>query len=161
MTPGSNLSGGPISGAVCTPRSSLPAVRWGALAALLTTVSLVMAGCGGSYPRTELLRSANPLTSDLYVRITGPGRAVSYTGQRLLRSGFSKYSLRRDPEGGFFVPPRILDRKLCASTHIIRLGDAPDLQRWRGRTLEITVYGKKSSAIFCAVLGPGLYWAGS
>jgi hypothetical protein len=158
MAPGSSPSGG----AACTLRTSLAGVRWGALAALLTTVSLAMSGCGGSHPRTELLRSANPRTSDISVRITGPGGAVSYVAQRFITAGdFSKYSLRKKPRGGFFVPPRILDQKLCAGTHIIRPEDAPDLQKWRGRTLQITVYGKKSSTIFCAVLGPGLYQGGS
>jgi len=157
----SSLPSGPNSEAVCALRSSPGGARRGVLAAVLTTVILVMTGCGGNHPRIELLRSANPLSSDISVRITGPGGAVSYVGQRFItRAAFSKYSLRKAPRGRFFVPHRILDRKLCASTHIIGSGDAPDLQKWRGRTLEITVYGKKSSVIFCAVLGPGLYQGG-
>lgn len=147
---------------VPVPRVSLAGVRRGVLAAVVAGACLTMAGCGGSHPRTELLRSASPVTSPVYVRITGPGGAVDYTGHHFMTfGGFSKYGLRRDPRGGFFVPPRILDRKLCASTHIIRRGDAPELQRWRGRTLAITVYGPKASILFCAALGPGLYRGGS
>jgi hypothetical protein len=56
-----------------------------------------------------------------------------------------------------FVPPRVRERKLCASTHVIRADDAPQLQKWRGRTLAITIYGQQSSRIFCAVLGGDLY----
>lgn len=131
------------------------------LAAVLTGVCGTMTGCGGSHPRTELLSSANPRSPKIYVRITGPGGAVNYAGDRFITyGGFSRYSLRKDPRGGFFVPPRILDRKLCASTHIIRPGDAPQLQKWRGRTLAITVYGAKTSTLFCAALGPGLYQGG-
>jgi hypothetical protein len=162
MSPASILTSGQIGRAARALKNRLPGARRGVLAAVLAAVILAMAGCGSSHPRTEVLRSANPLTSDIYVRITGPGGAVSYTGQRFITYGeFSKYNLRKDRRGGLFVPPRILDRKLCASTHVIRRADAPELQRWRGRTLAVTVYGKKSSAIFCAVLGRGIYRGGS
>jgi hypothetical protein len=144
------------------PRDRLVGARRLALGTVLAVVVLLLSGCGGSHQRTELLQSANPLTSDISVQINGPGGAVSYVGQRFITAGdFGKYDLRKDPKGGFFVPPRIRDHKLCASTHVIRLTDAPQLQKWRGRTLAVTVYGKKSSTIFCAVLGPGLYQADS
>jgi len=117
-----------------------------------------MAGCGSGHPRTEVLRSANPVTSDIYVRITGPGGAVSYVGRRFMSGGaFSRLRFREDTPKGQFLPPGVRDRKLCSSTHVIRDSDAPALQRWRGRTLEITVYGIKVSAIYCAVLGPNIY----
>lgn len=145
---------------VSKPRGRLFGARRVALGVVVTVVVLALSGCGGSHPRTELLQSANPLTSDISVQITGPGGAVSYVGQRLITVGdFGKYDLRKDPKGGFLVPPRIRDHKLCGSTHVIRLTDAPQLQKWRGRTLAVTVYGKKSSTIFCAALGPGLYQA--
>ncbi|HKO26375.1 MAG TPA: hypothetical protein VJU80_02875 [Solirubrobacteraceae bacterium] len=122
------------------------------------TATLVMAGCGGSHPRTEVLRSANPLTSDIYVRITGPGGAVSYVGRRFMSGGeFSRLRFSKELREGPFLPPRVRDRKLCSSTHVIRSSDAPALQGWRGRTLEITVYGNKISAIYCAALGPNIY----
>lgn len=107
-----------------------------------------------------MLRSAIPATSDIYVRITGPGGAVSYVGQRFVGGGtFRKFGFQREAERekGLFLPPRVRDRKLCASTHTIGPADAPELQRWRGRTLEITVYGRRGSTLFCAVLRPGLY----
>jgi hypothetical protein len=135
------------------------------LATVLATV--VLAGCGSTHPRTEVLRSANPLTSDIYLRITGPGGAVNYIRQRFMTGGsFGKFRFDaagragRSRKGGPFLPPRLRDRKLCASTHTIQPGDAPDLQKWRGRTLAITVYGKKISTIFCAVLTSDLYLAG-
>jgi hypothetical protein len=130
-----------------------------ALPAFLATATLV--SCGGSYPRTEVLRSANPLTSDVYVRITGPGGAVSYLGQRFRTAAFAKFNFSDAGREGVFLPPRVRDRKLCASVHTIREGDAPELQKWRGRKLEITVYGKKPSAIFCAAFGSDLYLKGS
>ncbi|HEY3551729.1 MAG TPA: hypothetical protein VGK69_11830 [Gaiellaceae bacterium] len=108
-----------------------------------------------------MLRSANPLTSDIYVRITGPGGAVSYVARRFMSGGeFSRFRFSKEPREGPFLPPRVRDRKLCSSTHVIRDSDAPALQRWRRRTLEITVYGIKVSAIYCAALGPNIY-AGS
>jgi hypothetical protein len=130
-----------------------------ALTAALATVILV--SCGGSYPRTEVLRSANPLTSDIYVRITGPGGAVRYIGQRLMTGGFAKFNFSDARREGLFLPPRVRDRKLCASVHTIRDGDARELQKWDGRKLAITVYGKKIAAIFCAALGSAIYLGSS
>jgi hypothetical protein len=136
------------------------------LAAVLATV--ILGGCGSSHPRTQVLRSANPLTSDIYLRITGPGGAVNYIRQRFMTGGgFGKFRFNpadkaeRSGSTGLFLPPRLRDQKLCASTHVIRPGDAPGLQKWRGRTLAVTVYGKKISAIFCAVLTSDLYLAGT
>ncbi|HJU36682.1 MAG TPA: hypothetical protein VJ716_04610 [Gaiellaceae bacterium] len=128
------------------------------LAVVLALVSLALAGCGGSHPRTEVLRATNPVLADIYVRITGPGGAVSYVAHRFRSGGaFDRFSFHEADNHGLFLPPRVRERKLCASTHEIRLGDALQLQKWRGRTLAITIYGRKSSRIYCSVLGYGLY----
>ena len=126
---------------------------------VLLAAGLATAGCGSIQPRTEVLRSSIPLTSDIYVRITGPGGAVSYVGRQFMTSGtFDRFSFRREnSKAGLFLPPRVRGRKLCASTHIISPLDASELQKWRGRTLEVSVYGRKTSTIFCSVLGSALY----
>jgi hypothetical protein len=118
-----------------------------------------MAGCGGSHPRTAVLRGTNPLLSDIYLRITGPGGAVYYIAQRFRRGGGFKGFRFRKTAGSerVFLPPSVRERKLCASTHIIRADDAPQLQKWRGKTLEITIYGEKTSGIYCSVLTGNLY----
>jgi hypothetical protein len=153
-----SLANALTSDAVVVRQGRLPGARRVRTGVVLLVMMLSVAACGSSYPRTEVFRSTNPLTSDLYIRITGPGGAVGYVGQRFRNSRlFDSYSFRHAPNEGVFLPPRIRDRKLCAATHIIRRGDAPQLQKWRGRTLAISVYGKKSSAIFCAVLGSVLY----
>jgi hypothetical protein len=127
--------------------------------AVLITVALAMAGCGSSHPRTEVLRGTNPVVSDIHLRITGPGGAVYYIAQRFRGSGpFNGFSFHKTAGSeGAFLPPRIRERKLCASTHVIRADDAPQLQKWRGSTLEITIYGEETSRIFCAVLTGNLY----
>jgi hypothetical protein len=127
------------------------------LAAVVAGVVLAFSSSRTTNPRTEVLRSAGPL-SGIWVRITGPGGAVSYVGHRFLTSGaFNRFTFRKAAAQGLFLPPSIRAQKLCASTHVIQLGDAPQLQQWRGRTLAITIYGEKESAIYCAVLGYGLY----
>ncbi|HEY3578654.1 MAG TPA: hypothetical protein VGK68_11795 [Gaiellaceae bacterium] len=161
MSPFSSVASGPISRTLRSLHTRPAGARPAALAAVLATGTLALAGCGSSHPRTEVLRSANPLTSDIYVRITGPGGAVSYVARRFMSGGeFSRFRFSKEPREGPFLPPRVRDRKLCSSTHVIRDSDAPALQRWRRRTLEITVYGIKVSAIYCAALGPNIY-AGS
>lgn len=129
----------------------------------VAALPLSICGCGGSghLPRTEVLRSENPLTSDIYLRITGPGEAVSYIGQRLRGGAFKKFRFSEPRRPGLFLPPRVRDRKLCSSIHTIRSGDAPALQKWRGRKLATTVYGNKASSMFCAALNPRLYLGGS
>lgn len=142
------------------PRLSRRAVRLALiflLAAVVAGVVLAFSSSRTTNPRTEVLRSAGPL-SGIWVRITGPGGAVSYVGHRFLTSGaFNRFTFRKAAAQGLFLPPSIRAQKLCASTHVIQLGDAPQLQQWRGRTLAITIYGEKESAIYCAVLGYGLY----
>jgi hypothetical protein len=161
MSPVSRLLGlGRIREGVCSLRSRLAGMGRVGLTAVLATVILV--SCGGSYPRTEVLRSANPLTSDVYVRITGPGGAVSYIGKRFMTGGFAKFNFSDARREGLFLPPRVRDRKLCSSVHTIRDGDARELQKWDGKKLAITVYGKKKiSAIFCAALGSSIYLGSS
>lgn len=97
--------------------------------------------------------------SDIYLRITGPGGAVSYTAQVFRRGGaFDRFNFRETPRnGGVFLPPPVRERKLCGSTHVIQAVDAPQLQKWRGKTLAITIYGKKVSQIYCSVLTSSLY----
>ena len=159
MPPISNLANTRINDAVVVRQGGPPGARRAVAAGVLTAMMLSITACGSSHPRTEVLRSTNSLTSDIYMRITGPGGAVSYIARRFKNSGvFNRYSFRQPPAAeGVFLPTRIRDRKLCASTHVIRRGDAPELQKWRGRTLAISVYGMKSSALFCAVLGSVLY----
>ena len=114
------------------------------------------------YLRTKFVRGspADPDVSDIYVRITGPGGAVSYVARRFKTGdAFSRLSFKDASREGSFLPPDVRDRKLCSSTHIIRSDDAPELQKWRGRTLEVTIYGRKISAIYCAVLGSEIYVA--
>jgi hypothetical protein len=132
-----------------------------AVALLVAALPLAMCGCGSSHPRTQVLQSANPLTSDMYLRITGPGGAVSYVAQRLMTGGFSKFSFTKDTgRQGRFLPPSVRERKLCSSTHTIQWWDASKLQKWRGRTLAISVYGNKISGIYCAAFGPSIYQTG-
>src|SRR6266567_6388672 len=73
------------------------------LAALLTGLMLMACACGSNGTRTEVLRlrSANPVTSDLYVRMRGPAGAVSFIAKGLISGGFSKGA------EGFFLPPRL------------------------------------------------------
>jgi hypothetical protein len=127
------------------------------LAAAAVGVFLALRSSGAPKPRTEVLRSESPLT-DIWVRITGPGGAVSYVGNRFLTGGaFTKFTFRKAPAKGLFLPPVVRGQKLCASTHVIQPGDAPQLQEWQGRRVAITIYGNRTSALYCAVLGYGLY----
>jgi hypothetical protein len=162
MSPLSSLASGRISKALSARPKRLAGARRGVLAAFLAAASLAIAGCGSSHPRTVVLRSAVPATSDIWVRITGPGGAVSYIARRFRSGGaFSGFSFTDASREGVFLPPGVRDRKLCASTHIIRQADAPELQKWRWNKLAITIYGRKVSAIFCAVLGADLYLGSS
>ncbi|HEU5477429.1 MAG TPA: hypothetical protein VFU64_06320 [Gaiellaceae bacterium] len=130
-------------------------VRRTILAAVCATVTLVASACGASSSRTEILRlrSANPLSSNIYVKITGPAGAVDYITQRLTAAAFKKEDV------GVFVPPSRHPRALCSFTHTIRPTDAPDLQRWRGKKMRIAAYG--SAGPLCLVLRSGIYRASS
>jgi hypothetical protein len=132
--------------------------RRGILTTVLAAVTLAVAGCGSSHPRTEVLRSANRVTAGIYIRITGPGGAVNYIAQRFISGdAFDRFNFHKTHREDVFLPPGVQERKLCGSTHVIQPVDAPQLQKWRGRRLAITIYGSKTSAIYCAVLGYGLY----
>jgi hypothetical protein len=140
-------------------RRRLGRAQRGVLAAVLTSAALVVAGCGSGHPRTEVLRSTSPITSDIYLRITGPGGAAYYVAQRFSAGdAFSRFRFHETAgSDGVFLPPTLRERKLCSATHRIRSGDALQLQKWRGRTLAITIYGRRVSRIYCAVLTGGLY----
>jgi hypothetical protein len=156
----SAASGSAAVPAQLTPRLSRRAV----LVTLILVLAAVVAGglvlrslSHSANPRTEVLRSATPL-SDIWVRITGPGGAVSYISQRFMSGDrFSRFTFRQASVRGEFLPPDVRERKLCASTHVIQPGDAAQLQKWQGKTLAITIYGSKTSTLYCAVLGYGLY----
>lgn len=113
------------------------------MAALLT-----VAGCGGAdnKPTNELLRSANPLTSDIYVQVRGPTGAVRHVANAMMTGAFTKYG------GGFFVPPhlhhRLHEQRACLFVHTIEPVDSPGLQAWRGQKITISVSGNRSSAEF-------------
>ena len=125
-------------------------------------VILSASACGGGNPTAEVLRSANPLTSDVYVRIRGPAGAVSYIVHELMSGSFRKYRFT-ESRGGFFVPPRVQAHRACSFTHTIAPADAPNLQQWRGKKTRIAIYGNKSyAAVYCYGLGSGgLYRSGS
>ena len=131
-----------------------PASRPFVVAAVLTALLLLASACGGVDSRTEVvrLRSANPLTSDLYVRMRGPAGAVKYIAQGLSRGAFSSQT------EGFFVPPGVRRQKACSLSHTIGYLDAPKLQPWRGRKIKITVYGKNSYAVtYCYGMQVGIF----
>ena len=124
------------------------------VAAVLTALLLLASACGGVDSRTEVvrLRSANPLTSDLYVRMRGPAGAVKYIAQGLSRGAFTSQT------EGFFVPPGVRRQKACSLSHTIGYLDAPKLQAWRGRKIKITVYGKSSYAVtYCNGMQVGIF----
>ena len=95
----------------------------------------------------------------MYLRITGPGGAVHYLSKRLRQAHlFDRFNFHEaSGKEGVFLPPSVRERKLCASTHVIKPYDASQLQKWRGRTLAVTVYGQKVDRIFCAGLTWNLY----
>jgi hypothetical protein len=116
------------------------------VAVVLTALLLTASACGAVDSRTEVvrLRSANPLTSDLYVRMRGPAGAVHYIAQGLIRGAFGSQA------EGFFVPPDVRRQKTCSFSHTISSLDSPQLQAWRGRKMKITVYGNSSyAATYC------------
>ena len=98
------------------------------------------------------MRSANALTSDLYVQMRGPAGAVDYIAQGLSRGAFSSQA------EGFFVPPDVRRRDACSLSHTIGYLDAPKLQPWRGKKIRITVYGRSSyAATYCNGLQVGIF----
>jgi hypothetical protein len=135
-------------------RTSARGSQIGSLAALLTALMLTASACGSNGTKTEVLRlrSANPLTSDLYVRMRGPSGAVSVIAKGLITGGFSKDAV------GTFLPPGRRQKEACSVSHRINYADAPNLQAWRGRKMTITVYGNSSyAATYCQGIGVGIY----
>jgi hypothetical protein len=119
----------------------------------LTVVLLSTTSCGASKNEAEtaILRSSNPLTSDLYIRIHGPAGAVDYIADEMITGAFIK---NRE---GFFAPPRLpesFDQRVCSIDHIISSTDSPNLQAWRGKQTTIAVYGDESyAAVYCRGIG--------
>jgi hypothetical protein len=122
-------------------------------------LALAMCGCGsGNQPKSEVLRSANPFTADLYFRISGPAGVVDYIAGRLSAGALAQYGQ------SVFLPPPVRHHrreKVCSITRTIGSTDNPSLQAWRGKTARVDVYGddKSFETIFCqiipTVLAPG------
>ncbi|HET8557849.1 MAG TPA: hypothetical protein VFL58_11135 [Gaiellaceae bacterium] len=113
---------------------------------------VAMSGCGnGNKPKREVLKSANLLSGDLYVRVAGPTGVVDYVVNRLKASAFDTYG-----HGAFLPPPLRHHRreKVCSITHSIGEADSSSLQPWRGKRVRVDVYGrnKTSEAIFCQIV---------
>jgi hypothetical protein len=136
---------------LAVPQSRRSRVETGQVRVLLVVAgfALALCGCGAANaPRREVLRSANPLTANVYLRITGPPGVVKYIADRLRTGAFVKYGR------GAFLPPRVRHHRreaICSITHTIERADNPSLQTWRGRKARVDVYGDESSAIFCQI----------
>jgi hypothetical protein len=128
--------------------------RIATLAAALTAVMLIVSACAGGSTKTQVLRlrSANPLTSDLYVRVRGPAGAVSYIAQGLTRGAFSQGS------AGDFVPPSFKQQRACSFSHTIDTTDPANLQAWLGSKVRISVYGSSAyAATYCRGIRAGVF----
>lgn len=119
---------------------------------VVVAVALAMSGCGGgNEPKREVLRSANPLSADVYVLISGPAGVVDYIAGHLGAGNFAKYG------HGVFLPPRVRRhrrQKVCSIAQTISKADSLSLRAWRGRTARVEVFGdsKSSEAIFCKII---------
>lgn len=118
----------------------------------VTALLFAMSGCGnGNKPKREVLKSANLLSGDLYVRVAGPTGVVNYIVDRLKASAFDTYG-----HGAFLPPPvrRHRRERVCSITRSIGDADSSSLQSWRGKRVRMDVYGKNknSEAIFCQIL---------
>ena len=126
----------------------------GRIATVVIAAALLfaMSGCGnGNQPKREVLKSANLLSGDLYVRVAGPTGVVDYVVNRLKASAFDTYG------HGAFLPPIVRHhrkQKVCSITHSIGDADSSSLQPWRGKSVRVDVYGshKNSEVIFCQIL---------
>lgn len=119
---------------------------------MVAALLVAMSGCGnGNKPKREVLKSANLLSGDLYVRVAGPTGVVDYVVNRLKASAFDTYG-----HGAFLPPPLRHHRreKVCSITHSIGEADSSSLQPWRGKRVRVDVYGrnKTSEAIFCQIV---------
>jgi hypothetical protein len=131
----------------------LSADRLSRIAALLIVAGLALSLCGcggGNKPKREVLKSANLLSADLYVRVAGPTGVVDYIVSRLKASAFDTFGR------GVFLPPRVRHhrrQKVCSITRTIASADSPSLQAWRGKKVRLDVYGddRGSEAIFCQI----------
>ena len=119
---------------------------------MVAALLFAMSGCGnGNKPKREVLKSANLLSGDLYVRVAGPTGVVDYVVNRLKASAFDTYG------HGAFLPPSVRHHrreKVCSITHSIGDADSSSLQPWRGKRVRVDVYGhnRNSEAIFCQIL---------
>jgi hypothetical protein len=125
---------------------------------VLAAVMLTASSCGGSgKPTKQLLRSNNPLTSDLYVQIKGPAGAVSKIANAIETGAFTNIKLGLVPpygNGGSFVPPHVQSHRICLFAQTIQPVDSPQLQAWLGDKITFTVYGSKSSSVlYCRLFG--------
>ena len=129
------------------------------LAVILAAVTLAASGCGSSdKPTKQLLRSNNPLTSDLYVQIKGPAGAVSKIARAIETGAFTNIKLGPVPpygKSGSFVPPLLQRHRICLFAQTIQPADSTQLQPWQGKKITFTVYGSKtsSSALYCRLFG--------
>lgn len=129
-------------------------LRGGRTGASLVVAVLVLTICGcgnGNRPKREVLKSANLLSADLYVRVAGPTGVVNYVVDRLKASAFDTYGR------GTFLPPHVRHhrrQRVCSISPTISETDSPSLQAWRGQKLRVDVYGasKTSEAIFCQII---------
>jgi hypothetical protein len=122
-------------------------------------VTVGASSCGDSSRTTrQLLRSENPITSDLYFQIKGPAGAVNYIADRVKSGAFIKYS------EGFFVSPRLHHElhqtRVCEYVHTVATTDSPKLQPWLGKKMTIVVYGKPNYRLFCRLIS-GVFRSGS
>ena len=119
---------------------------------MVAALLFAMSGCGnGNKPKREVLKSANLLSGDLFVRVAGPTGVVDYVVSRLKASAFDTYG------HGAFLPPSVRHHrreKVCSITHSIGDADSSSLQPWRGKRVRVDVYGhnRSSEAIFCQIL---------
>jgi hypothetical protein len=151
MAPAARLGTSPSPGRAASRRAGRTRA---ALAGVLLTIAVAACGCGAAGGKTIVLelRSANPLTSDLYVRITGPAGAVRYLARGLTAGALGEQA------GGAFVPPDVRRRRACALSHRISVLDAPSLQAWRGRKVTLAIYGDEAyAAVYCRGLVAGIY----
>jgi hypothetical protein len=119
---------------------------------LLAGLAFATCGCGnGNKPKREVLKSANLLSADLFVRVAGPTGVVDFVVSRLKASAFDTFGR------GVFLPPRVRRHRrqeVCSITRTIAGTDSPSLQAWRGKKVRVDVYGdhKGSEAIFCQIV---------
>jgi len=136
--------------------------KWGrarGVAPIVVVLATVMltAACGASTkPTKQLLRSSNPLSSDLYVQIKGPAGAVSKIANAIETGAFTNIKMGPVPPygaGGSFVPPAVQRQRICLYAQAIQPADSPELQPWLGKKITFTVYGSAgSSTLYCRLL---------